>query len=733
MSLTIHNFTDGETVHQRCVILKGTYTPSANLGDDFATVEANDGISTTFPVQNWPIADNRIKIIALLSPGLNKLTITRNSGNQATVHQFNLTYIPLLQSPPLHLAIMVAKDSPLLIDCPALKHGASSSAHASLDAAIAKLRMSAYMWQALTAEDMRTKGLGRRSFRLEEEWTADTTSRAFLNGLHESALFDSGAMRSTAKVHVIRSEKTTAEIRDAEVAQQNEAARSRDKLFDYFLDALSAHGSPFEASAHPVVAGMILDSHFSVSKKLILGHAALGCHNPTGVSLGMMGSHLAYSWPRFVEEVSDCLLDTRTPGNTVGNDNGECGTFWEACSIGQGAFLHEVGHAFGAPHTTGIMARGYSGHWPRNFLVKTAYPQKINKEGFVVVDGETENDAKWDLRDALSFRSLDHFWLPGDARLSTAQRSSAPTVSLIDVETDDVAVEIACAANLARMEFNGQSELLPSMAYPAWKVSFTRKELEARFPREESLKLYVLGMNGKTKTVRDLWRLFSATTYVRVPGSDVLLRKRSVVTKDLEEADDGEDREFWSWATLLTQRKADGTIVRSTSVDVRTGCILDGAYVQFPSGTRVNCGPRISKWGGGAHTFGGHASEEVKIPRGAEIVKVEVSREDDTLRGMRIHLSDGTSGGALTGYGDVPETSTLEAQADERIVGFYGRSWWGSNFDGLVEFGIITAPKDFELPEAVYGMTELQNTDGGREADVEDECKSEDEEMDEEE
>ncbi|UQC90097.1 metallopeptidase [Colletotrichum lupini] len=732
MSLRFNNFTDGETVHQRCVIIKGTYTPGSNVCDDFATVEANDSTNTTFPTQTWPIADNRIKIIALLSPGLNTLTITRTSGTQTIANELNLTYIPLLQSPPLHLAVMVAKDSPLLIDCPPLKHGASSTAHASLDAAIAKLRMSAYMWQALTAEDMRLKGLGRRSFRLEEEWAADTTSREFLNGLHEAALFDSGAMRSTAKVHIIRSERTTAEIRDAEVAQQNETAKSRDGLFDYFLDALAAQGSPFEASAHPVVAGMILDSHFSVSKKLILGHAALGCHNPTGVSLGMMGSHLTYSWPRFLEEVSDCLLDTRAPGQTVGDDNGECGTFWEACSIGQGAFLHEVGHAFGAPHTTGIMARGYSGHWPRNFLVKTAYSQKVNKEGFVVVDGQTENDARWDLRDALSFRSLNHFWLPGDTRLSAVQRSSAPTVSLINIETDDVGVEIACAANLARMEFNDKAELLPSVDCPAWKVSYTLKELEARYSRDESLKLYVLGMNGKTKTVRDLWRLFSSTTYVRIPGSDVLLRKRSVVTKDLEEsADDGEGEKFWSWATLLTRRKSAGSVVRANSVDVRTGCILDGAYVHFPDGDRVNCGPRINKWGGGEHTFGGHASEEVKIPKGAEIVKIEVSREEDTLRGMRIHLSDGSSGGALTGYEDVPETSTLEAQADECIVGFYGRSWWGSNFDGLVEFGIITAPKDFELPDVVYGMMELQNTEGGlgREADFE----NGEEEMDDEE
>lgn len=33
-------------------------------------------------------------------------------------------------------------------------------------------------------------------------------------------------------------------------------------------------------------------------------------------------------------------------------------------------------------------------------------------------------------------------------------------------------------------------------------------------------------------------------------------------------------------------------------------------------------------------------------------------------------------------------------------------------FDGLVEFGILTAPKGIELPDIVYKMTELQNLDG---------------------
>lgn len=598
----------------------------------------------------------------MLSPGINKLSIRRTINNVAedATSELTLNYVPLLQTPALHLAIMVSKDSPLLIDCPPVKYGPFSSAHSSLDAAIAKLRMSAYMWQALTAEDMRMKGLGRRSFRLEEEWTADTTSSSFLSSLHGAALEESGAMRSTAKVHIIRSDKTTAEIRDEDVAQQNESGRNRDKLFDYFLAALGKHGAPFEASFQPIVAGMILDSHYSMDKKLILGHAALGCHNPQGISLGMMGSHLAYSWPRFLEEVSSSLLDTRLPGQTVGNDNNECDSLWEACSIGQGAFLHEVGHAFGAPHTTGIMARGYSRCWPRNFVVQTAYSQHYKEQGIVVVDGETENQARWDLKDALSFKMLSHFWLPGDVKFSASARSSAPIVSVVNIDTDDAGIEIACAASVASIEFNGDAEPSPTVAEPRNKVFYSLKTLESRFSREDDLKFAVVGMNGKSKTIGNLWKIFDLTT-VRIPGSSIVLSKRSVMTKDLEASEGVEsaDDRLWTWATLLTKKKKGGSIVHASSIDVRTGCILDGAYVHFPDGKRINCGPRVCSYSGRKHEFGGHASEDVPVLKGQEIVKIEVAREDHVLSGMRIHFSNGKSGGALSGYGDGNEEETL--------------------------------------------------------------------------
>jgi hypothetical protein len=45
-------------------------------------------------------------------------------------------------------------------------------------------------------------------------------------------------------------------------------------------------------------------------------------------------------------------------------------------------------------------------------------------------------------------------------------------------------------------------------------------------------------------------------------------------------------------------------------------------------------------------------------------------------------------------------------------VGFYGRSYYGEMWNGVAEFGILTVPKNLELPGVVYDMLELQNTDG---------------------
>ncbi|KAI1039748.1 hypothetical protein LB505_004621 [Fusarium chuoi] len=81
--------------------------------------------------------------------------------------------------------------------------------------------MAAYLWQAFTSEQMWRNKLGRRAFRFDEEWT--TGSANYRDQ-------ENGTMRSEARVHIIRSDKTLAEIRDLNKAQQNEKATDKGAL-----------------------------------------------------------------------------------------------------------------------------------------------------------------------------------------------------------------------------------------------------------------------------------------------------------------------------------------------------------------------------------------------------------------------------------------------------------------------------------------------------------------------
>jgi hypothetical protein len=89
-------------------------------------------------------------------------------------------------------------------------------------------------------------------------------------------------------------------------------------------------------------------------------------------------------------------------------------------------------------------------------------------------------------------------------------------------------------------------------------------------------------------------------------------------------------------------------------------------------------------------------------------------------------MSDGEAGGYLYENESVrtlglvsssiisfPLLMISEPAENEKIIGFYGRSEWGCCFDGIEEFGIITAPRDVELLAVIYDLPELQNTDGG--------------------
>lgn len=131
-----------------------------------------------YPSTQWPVSEGYFKALVRLDPGPNKIRFEYNATKVSsfnTIFTFNM--LPLTASPPLQLAILVGKDTT-----------------EELNVVQENLRMAAYLAQAFTGEQMYRNRLGRRCFRLEEEWAPDTISPR--------------TMRNLVKVHVIRSEST---------------------------------------------------------------------------------------------------------------------------------------------------------------------------------------------------------------------------------------------------------------------------------------------------------------------------------------------------------------------------------------------------------------------------------------------------------------------------------------------------------------------------------------------
>ncbi|CAI2176678.1 4201_t:CDS:2 [Funneliformis geosporum] len=389
------NVKNGETVHQRVLLIYGRAGPRNEKFQSNITVEHH---ATNFPSTTWPVFNSHFKCLVHLDPGSNNIKLILDKhGSKSPTTILQVNYIPLLQNPPLHLAILVAKDSKEVIDAPKEK---DRSGENKLDSVIAKLRCAGYLWQAFTAEQMSRNEFGRRVFRLEEEWIEDTLSN------------QNPGLSQTAKVHIIRSSYTLEQILDPDIAQQNPNRKDDKKdLYSMFMDGLKEYGIPFNNQCY--VAGLILDSHYdnSPDMKFIRGHAALG-GGGGNIQLGIFGSHLTHAWPRHLEEVVGCFQDdTITDETILSNDAGESGTWWKCCNIGIGAFLHEVGHCLGAPHApSGIMARGFN-NLNRTFTVKEPNnPSPIKPSD--------ENGAHWHRGGIIRFRYHPCFRSLSDPPLS---------------------------------------------------------------------------------------------------------------------------------------------------------------------------------------------------------------------------------------------------------------------------------------------------------------------------
>ncbi|KAJ1925262.1 hypothetical protein IWQ60_004667 [Tieghemiomyces parasiticus] len=393
---------EGETVYQRVLLIYGRAGPPHTHFEGQITVYPQN-----FPMQRWPVVDTHFKCLVPLEPGQNLVRFQCNGAETL----LTLHYLPRLQNPPLRLAIMVAKDSPLTFDAPPDKQGPGKN---DLSAAIKRLRCAAYMWQAFNAEQMYRNGFGRRTFRLDEAWLPETLTD------------QEDVQRNTAQVYIVRSRLTTAEMRDPLHAQQYQpqtGETSKDSMFTLFSHALEDYGAPFDRDCY--VAGMTLDSHWDSHLRVILAHAALGGGGGSRRQC-VFGSHLTYAWPSCLEEIVPKFLDT-TPVDErfTANDANECGEGWKAANVGMGAFLHEVGHLLTLGHTQdGIMSRGFN-NYNRTFMVKEPRFQPITPED--------EAGSHWTRVDMIRLRYHPCLRLPTDA-LALPARNAVTDSTLYAVE-----------------------------------------------------------------------------------------------------------------------------------------------------------------------------------------------------------------------------------------------------------------------------------------------------------
>jgi hypothetical protein len=381
-----------------------------------------------------------------------------------------------------------------------------------LDLAIRKFRMSAYLWQAFTGEQMQRHGFGRRCFRFEDAWEPGTLSWQD----RESSQF-----RTQAKIHIIRSKKTVAEIRDLQLAQQYEPATKKGDLFGIAADAVKDyfHSQPGQKQ---YVSCLFLDSHWDPKVKTIRGHAALG-GGVGDLQLAIFGSHALHSYPASIEEVPLAFGDcTGTDTAFVANDCNESAQSWEAANIGIGAHLHETGHLFGCPHQEyGVMLRGYV-TLNRTFVCREPYSMRTKSPGKRLC--LQSDECQWHRLDALRFRFHPCFEIPIDTG------NGDGSVQVWNVDNGQGGVIATSKSGLAWVEIYPEGDDVchhwiewpeSDGVYPR-QVPLVESELRSGLPkdkREKRLKLEIFSAGGGKHVVEDFSTLANPKlARVKLPG-----------------------------------------------------------------------------------------------------------------------------------------------------------------------------------------------------------------------
>ncbi|CAH6723262.1 putative zinc metalloproteinase [[Candida] jaroonii] len=407
------NYQNNEIVSSPTVIVSGSSTISRGI------VEFINNENQVFPPQSFEINNHQFKAIVHVSPDKNYFKVKAfegiidgygfpQKGKEVDSGELSLLYYPL-NNKPIHLCVILGRDSNGSYDMP--KYRTARGEVANLDMAVKKLKVAGRLMQAYTQDEMRLSGLSNRTFQFVEE----TTDQQGIFGYNVK----SPTPHQEVKVHVLRSPKTVAELRDPNLAQQNAKGTNTGGLFSHALDLIKnspLYGARNQSGTCIQCAVIYLDAHYDVGQDLILTHAALGGGNGD-IKLAIFGSHGLHSWPSNFPQTTSTFLDaTHLSKREVANDANQCGTSWECLNITMGAFMHEIGHSLGSPHqVNGVMLRDYI-WWNRSFMTRESECLRTSSRGGIIgPNGWPGNQVcHWNILD--KFRYLHHgsFAIPTD-------------------------------------------------------------------------------------------------------------------------------------------------------------------------------------------------------------------------------------------------------------------------------------------------------------------------------